>query len=576
MPKRADRRRRDKPSNKPVRASVATRTQVPSPRVGGVSDPLARLLDTPHLAQIVPRLAPEVLHHLIRDRGLEACTGLIAASTPQQLATVLDLDLWQTSPTRDDQFDERRFASWLEALMNDGESIAVSVVGAMDRDLVVTGLSRYVRVFDPGVFQPTAASDDELPDLDVARSTSLECEIAGYVVRARTSEAWDAIVGLLATLADDRPDVFHGVMQGCRRASNSMPEIDGLDDLMQQPEQLLYDVSIGREQRRTQQGYLAAADARAFLQSARQRPPSGGDSSSSINPITAAYFRALDSEITPTDHRSPDEPGERSSPDPDVSNSINAIVDLLTQEGMIPPGPRALLGPAGDGVAQVIPLEPLLEYVHGTDELAYFARNREFAFLANALMAGCSVYSRPLTVQEAWDAVAGICNIGLEVMSDAGVDPERLAGVTATLPEHFLVDHDVLSAFEAGWRLLYLEVSMVVAKRLIAILRELQNIDSPGQQDLYRLRWELEKNCDAGTPWLSQDALEALAIIDLPAWTSLCGLLSECPVLPAAMNAILDHRAGSISATAFDCFTTRAQIRRVHEFAAQLRDILGS
>ncbi len=525
---------------------------------------LARVLDTPHLAQIVPRLAPEVLHHLIRDHGLEACTGLIAASTPQQLASVLDLDLWHTSPTSDDQFDQRRFGAWLEALMNEGQAVAVRVVAAMEQDLAVTGLSRYVRVFDPGVFQPTGASDDEAPDLDSARSTSLECEIGGYVVRARTPETWDAIVGLLAALADDRPDVFHGVMQGCRRVSNSTPEIDGLDDLLLEPEQLLRDVSIEREQRRTQQGYLAASDARAFLQMARQRRSSRADNSSSINGIAAAYFRELDTEVAPSGQGSPpEEYGKPSSTDPEVASSFDAVIDFLTQSGVISAGPRALLGPAGGDVARVTPLEPLLEYLHDADEMAYFARNREFAFLANALVAGCSVYSRSLTVQEAWNAVAGICNIGLEIHS-------------ATLPDDFLVDHDVLPVFEAGWRLLHRDVSMFVAKRLITILQELQTVDSPVREDLYRLLRNLERNCEAQTPWLSQDALEALAIIDMPAWASLCGLLSECPVLPATMNAILERHAGSVSATEFECFSTREQIHKVHEFSTKLRDILIS
>jgi uncharacterized protein DUF6178 len=543
MQKDADRRRRDQPSNTSI---------------------LARVLNTPHLAQIVPRLAPEVLHHLIRDHGLEACSGLIAVSTPQQLASVLDLDLWQTSPTRDDQFDERRFGTWLEALMNEGEAVAVQVIAAMDQDLAVTGLSRYVRVFDPGVFQPTAASDDELPDLDVARSTSLESEIGGYVVRARTSETWDAIVGLLAALADDRPDVFHGVMDGCRRVSNSTPEIDGLDDLLPDPEQLLRDVSIEREHRRTKQGYLAAGDARAFLQMARQRRSAGAGGSSSINGIAAAYFRELDTDLAPSGQSSPPaDHHERSANDPEVAKSLDAVIDLLTRSGITSAQPRALLGPVGGDIARVIPLEPLLEYVHDTNEEVYFERNREFAFLANALVAGCSVYSRPLTAQEAWNAVAGICNIGLEVHS-------------TTLPDDFLVNHEVLSAFETGWRLLHNDVSMFVTRHLIAILQELQTIDSPGQEDLYRLRRQLERHCDAETPWLSQDALEAIAIIDMPAWASLCGLLSECPVLPATMIAILDRRAGSVSATAFECFTTRDQIRKVHEFAVKLRDILIS
>ena len=31
------------------------------------------------------------------------------------------------------------------------------------------------------------------------------------------------------------------------------------------------------------------------------------------------------------------------------------------------------------------------------------------------MLAGCSVYGRPHTLQEAWDAAAGVCNIGLEI-----------------------------------------------------------------------------------------------------------------------------------------------------------------
>jgi len=99
-----------------------------------------------------------------------------------------------------------------------------------------------------------------------------------------------------------------------------------------------------------------------------------------------------------------------------------------------------------------------------------------------------------------------------------------------------------------GWRQLHNDVSMFVARHLIAILQELQTIDTPVQEDLYRLRRELERNCDAGTPWLSQDALEPLAIVDMPAWASLCGLLSECPVLPAALTAILENRGSAHAA----------------------------
>ena len=79
---------------------------------------LQRLLDTPLLPQVVPRLSPDVLHRVIQNCGLEDCAEIVALATPGQLARVFDLDLWQ--PARaglDDELDANRFGIWLEVLM---------------------------------------------------------------------------------------------------------------------------------------------------------------------------------------------------------------------------------------------------------------------------------------------------------------------------------------------------------------------------------------------------------------------------------------------------------------------------
>ena len=93
-----------------------------APRDGGsVEHRLARLLDTPFLARVVPHLPPETLHQLIRHRGLEACGELVTSATPAQLTSLLDLDLWRhAQPGRDDQFDVDRFGEWLEVLVDTG------------------------------------------------------------------------------------------------------------------------------------------------------------------------------------------------------------------------------------------------------------------------------------------------------------------------------------------------------------------------------------------------------------------------------------------------------------------------
>ena len=277
-----------------------------APRRGSVDHRLARLLDTPFLARVVPHLAPETLHQLIRYRGLDACGELVTSATPAQLTSLLDLDLWRhAQPGRDEQFDVDRFGEWLEVLVDTGDSVAARTVAALDKHLVIVGLSRYLRVFDPGTFEPTASSDDEPIDRnDLMNSETssdvLECEVGGYLVRARRTDAWDAIVTLLVTLEIEQNDYFHAVMQGCRRLSNSRPEIDGLDDLLMAPEQHLQDVAIERERRRSRHGYATPADARAFLQMARQPQYGSASAAIAINPIATAYFRAAEEEADTT------------------------------------------------------------------------------------------------------------------------------------------------------------------------------------------------------------------------------------------------------------------------------------
>ena len=253
--------------------------------------PLAGQVDVSHLVRVVPQLAPETLHQLIRHCGDDVRAEIVAAATPAQLASVFDLDLWRSAqPGHDERFDVERFGEWLELLVDAGGTVAARTVAAMDEHLVVAGLSRYVRVFDLAAIATTL--EGEPLDIDVTPHRGHECEVGGYLVRGITSDAWDAIVALLLALDADHHDRFHAVMRECRRLSNSTPEVDGLDDLLMAPEQLLHDWPRDREHRRSRQGYSTPADARAFLLMARRRRrPSAGEPS--VNPLVAAYFRAV-------------------------------------------------------------------------------------------------------------------------------------------------------------------------------------------------------------------------------------------------------------------------------------------
>jgi hypothetical protein len=554
-------------------SATTNRETAPRDR-GSVDQRLARLLDAPFLAQVVPHLAPETLHQLIHYRGLDACGELVTSATPAQLTSLLDLDLWRhVQPGRDEQFDVDRFGEWLEVLVDTSESVAARTVAALDTHLVIVGLSRYLRVFDPGTFEPVAQSDDESIDRhDLMNSETSrdvpECEVGGYLVRARRTDAWDAIVTLLVTLETEQNDYFHAVMQGCRPLSNSRPEVDGLDDLLMAPEQYLQDVAIEREQRQSRHGYATPAEARAFLQMARQpRSASATTAPIATNPIVAAYFRAADedADATPDAASSDATYGAEThdATDTGIPTSIDAVIELLVEAGMMPERPRALLAAAEqDTRTERLPiLRRLMEFVLHHDEAAYLTRSRELAFLANTLLAGCSVQSRPFTPQEASDAAASICNLGLECRPD--------------VPDALLVSHDLVTAFEMGWSVLHRDVSLFVADQLMSTLDDLQCADADTRHGLRALRRKLEKEREAGTPWLARDAADVLAMLDMTAWISVLGLLDECPILPAALTAILERRTTSVSPSAFEFISTTAQIADIRVFMRALPDLLS-
>ena len=589
MSKRVSRGRREtrnsRRADRSPRAVASVRSADPAPPdTGSIYHRLERLLDTPLLARVVPHLAPETLHQLIRYRGLDACGELVASATPEQLTSVLDLDLWPgTQPGRDAQFDEERFGEWLEVLVDTGNSVAARTVAALDKHLVIVGLSRYLRLFDPGTFEPTESCDDEPVDRNEMMNSEtsgdvLECEVGGYLVRARRTDAWDAIVTLLVTLDTEHNHYFHAVMQGCRRLSNSTPEIDALDNLLLEPEQQLHDVALERERRRSLQGYSTPADARAFLQMARQRQRQRPDTAPFVNPLADAYFRAAD-EAAPSAGRNarPLERALEPSTHATVPESIDAVVDLLTEAGLVPERPRALLGSTAP--SRLTRMQPLMAHLLDTDHTAYLRRSRELAFLANILMAGCSVQSRPFTAQEASDAAVGICNLGLEHWPARWLEAEThdaasMSDVGTTLPDTLLMHLDLVAAFEVGWAVLHEDVSMFVAEHLIVTLTELRCVDAEIQSGLRALRRELVRQRDAGTPWRARNALDVLAMLDLPAWACVLGLLDECPVLPAALTAILQGHTGAVSATAFEFISTTGQIREVRAFMGKLLDIL--
>jgi hypothetical protein len=400
---------------------------------------------------------------------------------------------------------------------------------------------------------------------------------------ARRTGSWDAIVAALVSLDAGHRDCFHRVMRGCRSLSNSAREVDGLDDLLTVKEQAMFDLAFDREQRRDSQGYVTPAQARAFLQASRQFRLT--HESAPGNPIVRAYFRGLFTPGAPSPRREWTDatdaestssrllaaPGARAAPEdsPETVAAVAAGVDALNTlmgAGVLPQRPRALLGaPQSEhGEApRLARIQAHMQFACDRDQAAYSMRSQELAYLANTIVAGCSVQARPLTRQEASEAAVAACNLGLENWP---------AG--PALPDSFLVDHDLVSVFQVGWTVLHEDVCMYTAERLIRMLASLQGGDREIQAGLRALRIAMAKHCKTGEPWRARDALDVMMILDMPAWATLLGLIDECPVIHAGLGASLGSATRAVAPSAFEFISEKSQIASVHEFMRLLPDTL--
>ena len=132
-----------------------------------------------------------------------------------------------------------------------------------------------------------------------------------------------------------------------------------------------------------------------------------------------------------------------------------------------------------------------------------------------------------------------------------------------------------MTAFEAGWSVLYQDVSLFVADQLISTLEHLRCVDADTRHGLRALQRTLVKQREAGTPWLARDAADVLAMLDMTAWISVLGLLDECPILPAALTAVVERHTTAVSPTAFEFISTAAQIGDIRLFMRTLPGVLS-
>lgn len=403
------------------------------------------LLDAPDLAAEIPRLPPLALAKVLDAVGLEDAGEIVALATTEQLVHVFDEDLWRSArPGEDPRFDEDRFLVWLSVMNEGGERFVAQRLAELPIDLVTLAFHKQLIVLDvDALFEEMGETDpDEVDLVEKALSNCLSEELDRYQVVARRNEGWDDVLFALLALGSEHPDVQERVLERCARMSARDVETEGgLYEVLTQEAMLEEDVAGEREDRRAEAGHVVPSSAAAFLKLARS-----GDASRDRDPLTRAYFRGLAPPAPP--------PVSASS----ATERHSDLAERLAAMGVLQPEvvaereiPR--LGPGG-----AAPAEPLL--VRALRALAlespgtFTQRSEELAYLANVLVAGCSLEGRQMRPIEGVRAATAAVSLGLELR---GGDP---GAVLAKEPLDLL--------FRAAWAHLSREVSTPAAARLDA------------------------------------------------------------------------------------------------------------
>jgi len=305
----------------------------------------------------------------------------------------------------------------------------------LPEELVALAVHRLVLVMDEDVLEELLRpGDEESEDLQRALEDSTFEEWEEFRLIARDPDAWEDVWNALLLLDRDHHDRLRDILQRCcDMATEFISGQGGLFQVLTSDEMLESDVAAAREDRRGAEGFVSPADARAFLQLARQGE--GGGATEDRDPLTRAYFRGL-----ATPQASPEGGAARAgvvppfegAPPAAASGEGSELAALLREE--------EVSGPAGAGVSLLAALgsgdvsagdahhvAPLFERALGDlrrrDPERFAERVREVGYLVNVWIAGGATGGRRPRPVEALELVLATCEAGMK--AQAGASPVR-------------------------------------------------------------------------------------------------------------------------------------------------------
>lgn len=391
---------------------------------------LTRIVESPELVTAVRGLPTSAFSALVRHVGVEDAGELLALASTPQLVAAFDEDLFSNpTPGERETFDPKRFATWLEVLLEAGSEAAAKRFSELSEDFVAHALSSLVLVLDADALslQMSESDEDDTRAVEKALESSLVEDIDGYMLVARTHDGWDAVLALVLALDRDHRALLERVLDRCAAVSQRyVDDLDELYEVLTEGESLTDDVEAEREERRSKAGYVEPRAAKSFLALAAK--PLGRDEGR--DPVTRAYFREL------------------GAPEPAAKHDEGAqkLMGLLAQaEGAPPPAMQALTSGSvrseergveeGRDGRRAPVVEAIRALSHDAPEV-YAQRLEELAFLTNVLVAGAKTEGERFSPSAAAEAAIATIGLGAELFAvESRSAAQRRAARCATADE---------------------------------------------------------------------------------------------------------------------------------------------
>ena len=531
---------------------------------------LSRILDQPNLVAAVQALPAQALGKLIEYVGLEDSGEIVTLATTEQIKGLFDDDLWRSErPGKDETFDADRFALWLEVMLEAGEEFAAQRLAELPEDLVTLAMQKHVLVINIDQLAVVMSNRQSGPkaDDDALMEKALESclceEIGEFRIISLKHDGWDAILSVLLALDRDHHDLLQRVLERCcYAASEYIEDNGGLYEVLTSEKMLEADVAGEREDRRAEEGFVAPSTAASFLSLARTMKLGDIIQATDRDPVTRAYFRTLRSGATATATGTRSR-GNDTTPVADSSDAAKLVQVLRDAEVLPSASPLRRLEAKTDAPSDETcdSFSQAVRELHLQAAEIHAQRMAELAYLANVLVAGCSIEGRSFRSVEAARAVVAACSLGLEYLH------ETKAGSGA--PIDIVQSQGADKLFMIGWWFLHQGVVTPAARCLERLLAHEAGRVSDRRlgNELGQATAALRSALAVKKPWTARSKLVVLCDFIEPAdWSALLSLIDECPHLSGKLRSI--DEAQTVGEIRF--VATQAQLAHVKSFLDEL------